>query len=90
MYILHTVYRRKANWIGHILRRNCLIKHVVEGKVEGRIEVPVRRGRKPRKLLDDIKEKKGYCIFNEEALFCPLRRTSIGKGYIAVIRQTKE
>jgi hypothetical protein len=31
--------RRKANWIGHILRRNCLLKHVIEGKLEGRIEM---------------------------------------------------
>jgi hypothetical protein len=35
--ILHTVNRRKANWNGHILRRNCLLKQVIEGKVEGRI-----------------------------------------------------
>jgi hypothetical protein len=35
--ILHTIKRRKANWIGHILRRNCLLKHVIEGKLEGRI-----------------------------------------------------
>jgi hypothetical protein len=34
--ILHTVKLRKANWIGHILRKNCLLKHVIEGKVEGR------------------------------------------------------
>jgi hypothetical protein len=33
--ILRTVKRRKANWIGHILRRNCLLKHVTEAKVEG-------------------------------------------------------
>jgi hypothetical protein len=32
--ILHTVKRRKANWIGHILRGNCLVKHVVEEKIE--------------------------------------------------------
>jgi hypothetical protein len=37
--ILQTIKRRKANWIGHILRRNCLLKHVIEGKREGRIEV---------------------------------------------------
>jgi hypothetical protein len=36
-HILHTIKRRKANWIGHILRRNCLLKHVIEGKLEGRI-----------------------------------------------------
>jgi hypothetical protein len=28
--ILQTIKRRKANWIGHILRRNCLLQHVVE------------------------------------------------------------
>jgi hypothetical protein len=31
--ILHRIKRRKANWIGHILRRNCLLKHVIEGKI---------------------------------------------------------
>jgi hypothetical protein len=34
--ILFTVRRRKTNWNGHILRINCLLKHVVEGKIEGR------------------------------------------------------
>jgi len=38
-HILHTGKRRQANWIGHILCRNCLLKHVVEGKVEGRTEL---------------------------------------------------
>jgi hypothetical protein len=37
--LVHTIKRRKANWIGHILRRNCLLKHVIEGKLEGRKEV---------------------------------------------------
>jgi hypothetical protein len=32
--ILHTVKRRKANWIGHILRRNCLVENFIEGKIE--------------------------------------------------------
>jgi hypothetical protein len=31
--IVHTT-KRKANWIGHILRRNCLLKHVIEGKIK--------------------------------------------------------
>jgi hypothetical protein len=39
---LHTIKRRKANWIGHILRRNCLLKHVIEGKLEGIIEMTGR------------------------------------------------
>jgi len=37
--ILCTINRRKANWIGHILCRDCLLKNVTEGKIEGRIEV---------------------------------------------------
>jgi hypothetical protein len=37
--ILQTMRRRKANWIGHILCRNCILKHVIEGKLEGSIEV---------------------------------------------------
>jgi hypothetical protein len=55
--ILHTVKRRKANWIGHILRRNCLLKHVIEGNIEGRRGVTVRRGRRHKQLLDDLKER---------------------------------
>ena len=31
--ILHEISKRKANWIGHILRRNCLLKRVIEGKI---------------------------------------------------------
>ena len=52
--IQHTLKRRKADWIGHILHRNCYLKHVIEGK----IEVTEGRGR-IRKQLDDVKEKKG-------------------------------
>jgi hypothetical protein len=40
--IVLTIKRRKANWIGHILRRNCLLKHVIEGTLEGRIEMTGR------------------------------------------------
>jgi hypothetical protein len=57
MNIPHTIKRRKANWIGHVLCRNCLLKHVTEGKIQGRIEVKGRRGKRRRKqLLDDLKE----------------------------------
>jgi hypothetical protein len=44
--ILHTIKRSKAKWIGHILRRNCLLKHVIEGKIEGRAGVTGRRRRR--------------------------------------------
>jgi hypothetical protein len=67
--ILHTVKRRKGNWICHILRRNCLLKHVIEGKVEGKgREGKGRRKRRCRQLLDDPKEKTGYWKLKEEAL----------------------
>jgi hypothetical protein len=59
--ILHTIKRRKTDWIGHILRRNCLLKHVIEGKLEGRIEMTGRRGRRRQQLMDDLKEKRRYC-----------------------------
>jgi hypothetical protein len=52
--------KRKANWIGHILRRNCLLRQGIEGKIKAGIEVTGRRGRKRRKLLDDLKEGRGY------------------------------
>jgi len=37
--ILHEIRKRKANWIGHILRINCLLQRVIEGKIQGGIEV---------------------------------------------------
>ena len=33
--IVQTIKRRKANWIGHVLSNNCLLKHVTEGKIKG-------------------------------------------------------
>ena len=39
--------------IGHILRRNCLLKHVIEGKIEG----AGRRGRRRKQLLDTLKKR---------------------------------
>jgi hypothetical protein len=56
--ILHKISKPKANWIGHILRRNCLPKQVIEGKIKGGIEVTGRRGRRRKKLLDDLKERR--------------------------------
>jgi hypothetical protein len=40
--IVHTIKRRKANWIGHVLLTNCLLKHVIEGKLQGRIQIKER------------------------------------------------
>jgi len=57
--ILHEISKRKANYIGHILRRNCLLQKVIEGKTKWGIEASGRRGRRRRKLLDDLKERIG-------------------------------
>jgi hypothetical protein len=88
--ILHTIKRRKANWIGHILRRNCLLKHVSVGKLGGRTEMTGRRGRRRKQLLDDLKEKRIYWKLKEKALDRTLWRTRFGRGYGIVVRQTTE
>ena len=66
--ILREIRKRKANWIGHILRRNCLLKQVIEGKIKEELDVTRRRGRRRKKLLDDLKDRRGYSQLKEEAL----------------------
>jgi hypothetical protein len=50
------------------MRRNCLLRQVIEGKIKEGIEVTGRRGRRRRKLLDNLQERKGYAHLKEEAL----------------------
>jgi len=85
--ILHEISTQKANWIGHILRRNCLLQRVIEGKIRG-IEVTGRRGRRCKKLLDDLKERRGYSHLKEEALDRTMWTAPFGRGFGPVIRQT--
>jgi hypothetical protein len=88
--ILRRMKWTKADWIGHILRRNCLLKHVIEETIEGRIEV-TGRGRKRRKqLLDDLKETRGYWKLKEEALDRTVWRPRFGRGCGPVVRQNTE
>jgi hypothetical protein len=56
--ILRKLKSRKVKWIGHMLRRNCLLNHVIERKLEGKTEMTGRRERKFKQLLDDVKEIK--------------------------------
>jgi hypothetical protein len=86
--ILHEISKWKANWIGHILCRNCLLQGVIEGKIKGGIEVTGRRGRRRRRLLDDLKERRGYCHLKEEALDRTVWRARFGRGFGPVVRQT--
>jgi len=52
--IVQTVNGREDNWIGHIWHRNCVLKHVIDGKMAGRIEVTGIRGIRGKQLLDDL------------------------------------
>ena len=83
--ILHEIRKRKANWIGHILSRNCLLQQVIEGKIKGQIEVTRRRGRRRKKLLDDLKDRRGYCQLKEEALARTMWRNRFGRGFGPVV-----
>ena len=60
------VPRHNAKWIGHILRRNCLITHIVKGNIERGIEVTGKQGRR-RKNRVDRKETKGSWKLKAEA-----------------------
>jgi hypothetical protein len=79
--ILHEISKRKTNWIGHIVRRNFLLQQVIEGKIKGRIEVTGRRGRRRRKLLDDLKERRGHSPLKEESLDRSMWQARFGRGF---------
>ena len=88
--ILHEIRKRKANWIGHILRRNCLLKQIIEGKIKGEMEVTRRQGKIRKKLLDDLKDRRGYCHLKEEALDRTMWTNRFGGGFGPVVRQNPE
>ena len=88
--ILQEIRKRKANWIGHILRTKSLLKQVIEGKIKGEMEVARRRGRRRKKLLDDLKDRRGYSHLKEEALDHIMWRNRFGGGFGPVVRQNTE
>jgi len=88
--IVHKIKRRNAKCIGQILRRNCLLRHVIEGKIKGRTEVRGRRRRRRNHLLEDFKETRKYLKMKEEALDRTLCRTRFGRGYGPLVRLQNE
>jgi hypothetical protein len=72
------------------LRRNYLLKQVIEGKIKEEIEVTRRRGRRRKKLLDDLKDRRGYFHLKEEALDRTMWRNRFGRGVRPVVRQITE
>ena len=79
---LHKMKTKEGQLVWCGLCRNCVLKHVIEGKVQGRIEVTGRRGRRRKQLLDDLKGKnREFCKSNEETLGLTLWRCRFGRGY---------
>jgi hypothetical protein len=70
------------------LRKNCLLQRVIVGKIQGGIEETERQGRRRRKLLVDLKERRGYSHLKEEALDRTLWRARFGRDFGPIVRQT--
>jgi hypothetical protein len=68
------------------LGRKRLLKHGTEGKIEGKIEVTGRRGRRRKQLLNDLKKRKGYRKLKDGKMW----RTRFRRSSGAVVRQTRE
>jgi hypothetical protein len=88
--IVNTTKRRKAKWIGHILRRNYLLEHVIDGKIKGRIEVTGRQGRRGKQPLYDLKGMRGHSKLEKGALGRTLWRIRLGRDYGTVGRHMTE
>ena len=74
----------------NILCRNFLLKQVIEGKIKGELEVRRRRGRRRKKLLDDLKDWRGYSHLKEEALDRTMWRNRFRGDFGPVVRQNTE
>jgi len=84
--ILHTIRIRNDKRVSYRLLRECLLRCVIEA----RIEVAGRRGRRYKQVPDDLKERRGYWQLIEKTLARTVSRTRFGRGYGPVLRQTKE
>jgi hypothetical protein len=70
------------------MHRNCLLQRVIEGKIKVGIEVTARQGRRRRKLLDELKERRGYSHLKEEALDRSMCGADFGRDFGTVVIQT--
>ena len=80
--IFITLYLK--DWCINIIY-SCLLQQIIEGKLKGQIEVTRRRGRRRKKLLDDLKDRRGYCQLKEEALDRTVWRNRFGRGFGPVV-----
>ena len=79
--VLCTIKRRKANWICHVLCKNCPIRHAIEGK----IGETGRRGRRCKQLLNNLKGTRGYWKLNEKELRSHSVENWLRKRYCIVL-----
>jgi hypothetical protein len=86
--ILQTIKRGKGNRIGYILRRDCFLGDIIERKIEGRLEMTGRRGRRRKQLVDGLKEKRGHCKLKQAAVDCTWEKLALERGCGSVGRQS--
>ena len=86
-HILYEISKRKANWIGHILRRNCLLQRVIDGKIKGGIEVTRRAEEDVGSYWMTLRQGEDT-LLKEEALYHTMWRAGFGRGFGPVVRQT--
>jgi len=72
------------------LVQGCLLKHVSGGKVEGKLEMRERRGRRSKQLLNYLKKSRRSWELKEITLDSTLWRIRFGRDYGLVGRQTAE
>jgi hypothetical protein len=87
--ILEAIKRRKASWINHIVRRNCLLKYVIRGEIEENIEVTRRYGRSLSSYWMALRKEK-ILKLKMEALDRTLERNRFARACRTVVRQTTE
>jgi hypothetical protein len=83
--VSHCTKRKEADWICHILCGKCVLKYVIEGKME-----VARRSGRGKKLLDKLKETRGYCKIKEKALDPIMWGIRFGRRYVPVVGQNLE
>jgi hypothetical protein len=66
--IRHAIKRRKGNWTGEVLHRNCHLKHIFEGKIQGKVEGMLTLETRCKQLLDHLNEMRQYWKLKEEAI----------------------
>jgi hypothetical protein len=88
--VYYSVGERAERGVALVVHKNVVrsvVKKIIEGKIKGEMEVTRRRGRRRKKLLDDLKDRRGYSHLKEEALHRTMCRNRFGGGFGLVVRQ---